>query len=122
MRTKFTAFSGHTRPIATIVKRLRPTCIATSMTANSRPLSPNASGIALARTRPSSMSTTSSPRTGRRSGSSQFVTHIVSTHTHQTATPSRSVCPSASTPGCAMSPCESWVTANTNTRSKNSST
>lgn len=122
MRAKFTAFSGHTRPRATSTNALRPTCIVTSITAKSRALSPNASGIALASTRPSSMRTTSIARTGTRSGSSQLVAHIVKTHTHHTATPRTSVCTRVSAPGWAMRPCESCVTAKTNTRSKKSST
>ena len=67
------------------------------------------------------MSTRSMVRTGRRSGSSQLVTHVVSIHRYQTAAPRMSVWTRVVPSGWAMSECESWVTANTNTRSKNSS-
>ena len=67
------------------------------------------------------MSTISIVRTGSRSGSSQLVTHVVSIHNHQTPAPRTSVWTRVVASGCSMSLCESWVTAKTKTRSKNSS-
>ena len=57
-----------------------------------------------------------------RSGSSQLVIHAVSIQAHHTASISRAVCNAPSGVRCSNRPCESCVTANTNTRSKNSST
>ena len=55
------------------------------------------------------------------SGSSQLVTHDVKIHTHHTASISSSACAPPSSVKLPISRCESCVTANTNTRSKNSS-
>ncbi len=56
-----------------------------------------------------------------RSGSSQLVTHEVKIHTHHTASISSSVCAPPTGVKLPISRCDSCVTANTNTRSKNSS-
>ena len=61
-------------------------------------------------------------RTGSRSGSSQFVVHAVYIHTHHTAMNSIVTRTRLSNVSSASSVCESCVTANTKTRSKNNST
>ena len=58
---------------------------------------------------------------GSRSGSSQLVTQVVYTHANQTIANSKSVSSAPRTVGWASSRWESWVTANTYTRSKNNS-
>ena len=68
------------------------------------------------------MSTKISARTGGRSGSTQLVNQQVYIHTHHTASSRNSVCSAPISVRCSTSVCESCVTANTNTRSKNSST
>ena len=59
-------------------------------------------------------------RTAMRSGSSQFVTNDVKIHAHHTAIRSSAICTAPTASRRASSVCESCVTANTNTRSKNS--
>ncbi|MNT06218.1 hypothetical protein D3C72_1408740 [compost metagenome] len=71
--------------------------------------------------RPPSISANRLMRTGMRSGSSQLVIHDVKIHTHQTAISSKPVCSQPMALRWASKPCDSCVTANTNTRSKNSS-
>ncbi len=55
------------------MKSVRPTCIAAKAMPKASPRSSNAFGIEVDSTRPASISTNSSTRTGVRSGSSQLV-------------------------------------------------
>lgn len=101
---------------------LRLTWSATKAKAKIRPRSPNALGIDMVMTMPTTIIKNSMMRTGARSGSSQLVTQAVKIQAHQTAISSRPVSTTPANVGWAIRPCDSWVTANTNTRSKNNST
>ena len=104
------------------MNRLRPTCVTANANANGSARSSNAFGIDADRTSPASISANSISRTAVRSGSSQLVIQAVSIQAHHTASISTAVCNAPSGVRCSSRPCESCVTANTNTRSKNSST
>ena len=90
--------------------------------ANSKPSWPKAFGIAADINRPASISMNINMRTDGLSGSIQLVNQQVYIHTHHTASNRNSVCSAPPSVRCSTSECESCVTANTNTRSKNSST
>ena len=90
--------------------------------ANNSPSCPKAFGIDADISNPASMARNSRMRTGDRSGSTQFVNQLVYIHTHHTANSRKAVCSAPASDRCSTSECESCVTANTNTRSKNSST
>ena len=77
--------------MAQAVKRLRPSWIVTKATAKIRPRSPNASGIDMVMTMPTTITANSMTRTGRRSGSSQLVTQAVKIQAHHTAISNRPV-------------------------------
>jgi hypothetical protein len=101
---------------------VRNSCIAAKATANARPRSANACGINEDSINPPSISANSISRTGTRSGSSQLVVQVVKIHSHHNARNINSVCTTPAGFRCSSRWCESWVTAKTNTRSKNSST
>ena len=102
--------------------KVRPICIPAYASANISPRSAKAFGMAAASTSPASISANTHSRTGTRAGSSQLVDHEVYIQTHHTAGKSSAVCAAPCRLRFASSPCESCVIANTNTRSKNSST
>ena len=77
MRRKFFSLASLRPCRAQSMNSVRPSCMALKATANTRPRSPNARGRAADSTRPKAIKANSSSRTGRRSGSSQLVTHPV---------------------------------------------
>ncbi len=76
-RWKLRKLSVRLRRRAASMNRLRPTCIATYVTAKVSPDSPKACGRDVDSTSPASMRTSMSRRTGARSGSSALVTQEV---------------------------------------------
>src|SRR3954462_1390334 len=90
--------------------------------ANSRPWWAKAFGMAADINRPASISRNISIRTVGRSGSIQLVNQQVYIHTHHTDSSRKPVCKAPLSDRGSANECESCVTANTNTRSKNSST
>src|SRR6185503_10825733 len=101
---------------------VRPICIDAYAPANTMPRSANECGIDTDRNSPAMVSRNRQTRTGIRSGSSQFVVQAVYIQTHHTAMNSIVTRTTFAHVSSASSVCESCVTANTNTRSKNSST
>src|SRR5882672_6385275 len=96
--------------------------MATSAAATIRPRPSKASGRPTDMTRLASICASSIARIGSRSGSNQFVTQVVYAQASHTMTRSSRVCSAPSTVGRSIRWWDSWVIANTYTRSKNSST
>lgn len=104
------------------MKALRPICMPAYAPPTQRPRLLNASGMPAESTKLPSISTNSIIRTGRRCGSNQSVTQVVYAQISQVIASSSAVYSVPSRVGCASKRCESWVTANTETKSKNNST
>src|SRR5262245_18838634 len=122
MRWKLRWLAGSWPRVANSMNDDRTTWMNTYAMANSNPSWPNAFGIAADIMRPANISRNISARTEGLSGSIQLVNQAVYIHTHQTASSRNAVLNAPSRVRCSSSVCDSCVTANTNTRSKNNST
>lgn len=82
---KSRATSRSSRRAASTMNAVRPTCMTTYAIAKIQARSPKESAIDTLITSPTNASATTAMRTGRRTGSSQLVTHVVATHVHHSA-------------------------------------